>query len=233
MKAIGYIRVSTEDQAREGISMDNQESKVRAYADLHNIDLVDVIRDEGVSGKSLERLGFERLQSILDAGKAQAVIVYKLDRLSRKTIDILNTLEAWENQGIIFHSITDNIDTKTAAGKFLLTILSALAQMERDLIAERTIDALSYKKNNREWLGRVPFGYRIEGSRLVKNPEEIETIQRIKRAYRKDRNGKRQTMRAIAERFGVSLGYVHKAINTSLKEMNERYHANLATFHVH
>lgn len=233
MKAIGYIRVSTEDQAREGISLDNQESKVRAYADLHGLELVEVIRDEGVSGKSLERSGFERLQGILDAGKAQTVIVYKLDRLSRKTVDILNTLEAWEKKEIVFHSITDNIDTKTAAGKFLLTILSALAQMERDLIAERTIDALSYKKKNREWLGRVPFGYRIEGSRLVENPEEIETIQRIKRSYRKDRVGKRQTMRELAERFGVSLGYVHKAINTPLKDLNKRYHANLATFHVH
>jgi site-specific DNA recombinase len=233
MKAIGYIRVSTEDQAREGISLGNQESKIRAYADLHDLELVDVIRDEGISGKSLERPGFERLQGILDEGKAQAVIVYKLDRLSRKTIDILNTLEAWEKREIVFHSITDNIDTKTAAGKFLLTILSALAQMERDLIAERTIDALSFKKKNGEWCGRVPFGFTVQGTRLVENPEEIETIQKIKRAYRRDRAGKRQSMRAIAERFGVSLGYVHKAINTPLKDLNNRYGVNLSAIHVH
>jgi DNA invertase Pin-like site-specific DNA recombinase len=227
MKAIGYIRVSTEDQAREGVSLDNQESKVRAYADLHGLELVDVIRDEGVSGKSLERPGFERLQGILDAGKAQAVIAYKLDRLSRKTIDILTVLENWDKQGIAFHCIQDRIDTTSAAGKFLVTILSALAQMERDLISERTVDAMAHKKRNREWCGRVPFGYQIEGTRLVENPAEIETIQKIKRAYRKDRNGQRPTMRELAERFGLSLGYVCKAINTPTKAMNERYVANL------
>ncbi|MGO9139146.1 MAG: recombinase family protein [Syntrophales bacterium] len=226
MKAIGYIRVSTEDQAREGISLDNQDSKVRAYADLHGLDLVDVIRDEGISGKSLERPGFERLQGILNSGKAQAVIAYKLDRLSRKTIDILTVLENWERQGIAFHCIQDRIDTTSAAGKFLVTILSALAQMERDLISERTIDALSHKKKVGEWCGRIPFGYRIEGSRLVENPEEIETIQKIKRAYRKDRSGRRKTMRELAERFGKSRQYICKAVNTPMKTLHERYSVN-------
>lgn len=226
MKAIGYIRVSTEDQAREGVSLDNQESKVRAYADLHGLELVDMIRDEGISGKSLERPGFEHLQGILNEGKAHAVIAYKLDRLSRKTIDILTVLENWERQGIAFHCIQDRIDTTSAAGKFLVTILSALAQMERDLISERTIDALSHKKKVGEWCGRVPFGYRIEGTRLVENPEEIETIQKIKRAYRKDRSGKRQTMRELAERFRVSRQYICKAVNTPMKALQERYSVN-------
>lgn len=218
MKAIGYIRVSTEDQAREGISLDNQESKVRAYADLHGIELVEVIRDEGISGKSLERPGFERLQGILDGGGAHAVIVYKLDRLSRKTIDILNTLETWEKREIVFHSIKDNIDTKTAAGKFLLTILSALAQMERDLIAERTIDALSYKKKNGEWCGRVPFGFSVHGTRLIENSEQISIIQKAKRMKRRGKS-----YRAISKALSLPLGSVYNMVNNNLKTAKAAY----------
>jgi site-specific DNA recombinase len=227
MKAIGYIRVSTEDQAREGVSLENQGSKIVAYADLHGLELVEVIRDDGLSGKSLERPGFERLQGILDAGEAHAVIAYKLDRLSRKTVDILTILDTWDKRGIAFHCIQDRIDTTSAAGRFLVTILSGLAQMERDLISERTKDALAHKKRNREWCGRIPFGYRIDGTRLVESPVEMEMIQKIKRAYRKDRSGKRATMRELAEGAGVSLGYVCKAINTPLKVMNRRYVNNL------
>ena len=227
MKAIGYVRVSTEDQVREGISLDNQEAKIRAYADFNNLELVEMIKDEGLSGKTMGRPGINRVNELIKAGDTGAVIVYKLDRLSRRTIDILNTLDVWEQRGIAFHSITDKIDTKTAAGKFLLTILSALSQMERDLISERTADALAHKKRNHEWCGRIPFGYRIEGTRLVKNPDEIQTIQKIKGAYRKGQKGKRLTMRDLSKQFGVSLGYVHKAINIPLRDMNHKYVNNL------
>ena len=81
MKAIGYVRVSTEDQAREGISLDNQESKIRAYADLNGFELVDVIKDEGLSGKTMDRPGMNRINAMIEAGEIEAVIVYKLDRL--------------------------------------------------------------------------------------------------------------------------------------------------------
>ena len=223
MTAIGYIRVSTEDQAREGISLDNQESKVRTYAALHGLDLVDVIEDAGVSGKSLQRPGFARMVGILDAGEAQAVIAYKLDRISRKTIDLLTILEGWDKRGIAFHCIQDRIDTTTAAGKFLLTILSAMAQMERDLISERTTDALSYKKKNGEWLGNIPFGYRLNEGRLIENPEEQATIRKARLMYRQDRNGKRRPMRDISKTLNLSLGTVHKVLNHTSKQLNGMY----------
>lgn len=223
MKAIGYTRVSTEDQAREGVSLDNQESKIRAYAALHGLELVDVIRDEGISGKGLARPGFNRLRGILDAGGANAVIAYKLDRISRKTIDILTVLENWERRGIAFHCIQDRIDTTTAAGKFLLTILSAMAQMERDLISERTTDALSYKKKNGEWLGNVPFGFRLHEGRLVENPEAQATIRKARLMYRPDRNGKRRPMRDISKTLSLSLGTIHKVLNHTSKQLNAMY----------
>ncbi len=218
MKAIGYVRVSTEDQAREGISLDNQESKIRAYADLDGFELLGVIKDEGISGKTMDRLGMNKINIMIEAGEIEAVIVYKLDRLSRKTIDILNTLDAWEKKNIAFHSITDKIDTKTAAGKFLLTILSALAQMERDLISERTIDALAHKKKSGEWCGRIPFGYRIEDNHLI---EDEEAMRIIKRAKRMKNAGK--SIRDISEALNLSVGYIHRVTTTGLRKIKNGY----------
>jgi site-specific DNA recombinase len=218
MKAVGYIRVSTEDQAREGVSLGNQEAKIKAYASLNDLDLVEVIRDGGASGKSLDRAGMVKLLDMVDKGSIEAVIVYKLDRLSRKTIDTLNLIEKIEGQGIAFHSISEKVDTKSATGKFFLTIISAIAQMERDLIAERTKDALSHKKDKGEWCGRIPFGFKIEDKNLVEDPEQIKVIQKAKRLRR---SGK--SMRDIANAVNLSLGYVHKMLNTNLKTVKASY----------
>jgi site-specific DNA recombinase len=159
-----------------------------------------------------------RINELIEAGETGVVIVYKLDRLSRRTIDILNTLDGWEKLGIAFHSITDKIDTKTAAGKFLLTILSALAQMERDLISERTSDALAYKKKNREWCGRVPFGFTVQGTRLIENPEQIEVIQKPKRMKRRGKS-----YRAISKALSLPLGSVFNMVNNNLKTAKASY----------
>ncbi len=221
--AIGYCRVSTEDQAREGISLDNQEAKIRAYADLNGLELVRIVRDEGISGKTMNRPGMNRIQEMIEAGEIEAVITYKLDRLSRRTIDILNALEAWEKKGIAFHCVLDRIDTSSAVGKFLLTILSAMAQMERDLISERTVDALSHKKQSGGWLGNVPFGYQRHDGRLVENPDQQATIRKMKAMHRPGRSGKRKSMRAIASDEGLSLATVHKVLSHTPKELNAMY----------
>lgn len=218
MKAIGYIRVSTEDQAREGISLDNQEAKIKAYATLNGLDLVEIVKDAGISGKTLNRPGIARVLKMIEAREIEAIIVYKLDRLSRKTLDNLTLIESFDSNGIAFHSIMEKIDTKSAQGRFFLTILSALAQMERDLIAERTRDALAHKKAKREWTGRIPFGYRVEDSHLVEDAEAMKTIQKAKRMKT---DGK--SIRDISEALNLSLGYVHKVINTDLRKIKNGY----------
>jgi DNA invertase Pin-like site-specific DNA recombinase len=228
MKAAGYIRVSTEDQAREGISLENQEAKIRAYASINDLELVEVIRDEGASGKSLEREGIVRLLELVDAGEVVAVIVYKLDRLSRKTLDTLSLIESFESKDIAFHSISERVDTKSATGRFFLTILSAIAQMERDMIAERTKDALAHKKQKGEWTGRVPFGFRLENNRLVEDPEQIGVIQKAKRLRR---SGK--SLREISRALSLSLGYVHKALKINLRTVKANYSIELWDRTVH
>ena len=112
----------------------------------------------------------------------------------------------------------EKIDTKSAQGRFFLTILSALAQMERDLIAERTRDAMAHKKAKREWTGRIPFGYRVEDSHLVEDAEAMKTIQKAKRMKT---DGK--SIRDISEALNLSLGYVHKVINTDLRKIKNGY----------
>jgi site-specific DNA recombinase len=218
MKAIGYARVSTEEQAREGVSLDNQEAKIRAYAEVHDLELIDVIRDEGISGKTLHRPGIARVLDMAKSREVEAIIVYKLDRLSRKTLDTLNTIELLETAGVAFHSISERIDTKSASGKFFLTIISALAQMERDLISERTVDALSYKRGRREWMGRVPFGYKVEDNHLVEDADAMQIIQKAKRM-----KSQGKTIRDISGALNLSVGYVHRVVNTDIRKIKNGY----------
>jgi len=223
MKAIGYTRVSTQDQAREGVSLENQATKIKAYCELHNMNLQEIISDEGLSGKTLDRGGMARILGMAEAEAIDAVIVYKLDRLSRKTVDNLNLIEFFENKGVSFHSITEKIDTKSASGKFFLTIISALAQMERDLISERTTDALSHKKQKGEWLGTIPFGFKVNGKHLKPDPAQMKIIKKAKRMRR---NGK--PIRAIAEALQMSKSVVHRLVNTNLKTLKASYIKALA-----
>jgi len=182
LKTYGYCRVSTEEQAREGISLDAQEDKIRTYAQLKNLELVEIIRDEGFSGKDLQRPGLQRLLNMIQGAETEALVVYKLDRLTRNTSDLLHLIEDIFKKGNTrFFSITEEIDTESAMGKFFLTIMGAMAQMERELISERTATALQYKKSQGQSLGKIPFGYSRVDGKLVPDNTEKNIIQRIKR----------------------------------------------------
>ena len=187
MNAVGYIRVSTSEQAKEGVSLAHQSSKIRAYANLNDLTLISIIEDAGMSGKNLNRPGINMLMNLIDTKVIETIIVYKLDRLSRKVKDTLELIENFDKKGITFHSITEKIDTKSAMGKFFLNITASLAQMERDLISERTIDALKYKKSKMEKTGGdIPFGYDVtEENILIKNSDEQKVISLIRRSRKK------------------------------------------------
>lgn len=179
MKAVGYVRVSTEEQAREGISLAAQQAKIKAYAEIHDLELVDVIVDAGKTGKNLDRDGLQSVLALVESGEVQALIVYKLDRLSRRVIDTLSIIERIEEAGAGFHSIAEKVDTKSAIGRFFLTITAAFAQMERDTISERTAAALAHKKEQGEHIGRVPYGYQMEGTGLVEVKDEAAIITQV------------------------------------------------------
>ncbi|MBA7590169.1 hypothetical protein ES708_32277 [subsurface metagenome] len=182
-KAIGYCRVSTEEQAKEGISLEHQEAKIKQYAGLHNLKLVDIIIDKGKSGKDLNREGINEILSLIKKKLVTDIIVYKMDRLTRRTFDLLFLVEeVFKRNNVQFHSISERIDTSSAMGQFFLTIIGAMAQMERDLISERTKAVLQYKIQKLEYVGSPSLGYEAstgENKFLNVNEREQDIVKRI------------------------------------------------------
>jgi DNA invertase Pin-like site-specific DNA recombinase len=188
-RARGYVRVSTEEQVREGVSLDAQEAKIRAYATAKDLDLVEVIREEGLSGKDLKgRPGMQRLIAACEAGEIDAVLVVKLDRLSRKTRDLLYLVEdVFQAHDVALHSLHETVDTSSASGRFFLRIMGALAEMERELIGERTSAALAHKRSMGERLGATPLGFRTPapGEPMESVPEEQATVRTVYALWRR------------------------------------------------
>jgi len=179
MRAIGYIRVSTQGQVEDGVSMDAQEAKIHAWAELNSASEVRIFRDEGISGKRTEnRPG---LQAALEsAGKGDALIVYSLTRLSRSTKDTLTLAEVLQKKDADLVSLSEKIDTTSAAGKMVFRMLAVLSEFERDQISDRTRAALQYKRGNGEKTGGdVPFGYWVRAGRLYRNTKEQEAVALI------------------------------------------------------
>ncbi len=190
MKAIGYIRVSTEEQAAHGISLDAQRAKIEAYALTKDLELVGIIEDAGKSAKDLKRPGVQQVLKKAHRKEIDAVIIVKLDRMFRCTVDALNTAQDFDRRGVALHSIHESLDTQSAMGKFFFTLTAALAEMERGLIGERTRAALARKKERGEKTGgHVPYGYDVldaslvekKDASLVENPQEQEIIAHMKR----------------------------------------------------
>lgn len=179
MKVIGYIRVSTDEQARGGVSLAAQEAKVRGYCDLYDLDLLTVIIDPGASAKNLKREGLQSVLTLLRSGKASGLIVAKLDRLTRSVSDmdylISNFFGDRAKHNASLFSVADQVDTRTAAGRLVLHILMSVAQWEREAIGERTRDALAHKKANRQRISRrVPYGWSLDADGVNLSPCQAE-----------------------------------------------------------
>lgn len=177
MKAVGYVRVSSEDQAKEGVSLEAQKNKIRMYAELKDMDLTEIIEDAGISAKNLKRAGAQRVLEMARSKEVEAVIIFKLDRMFRNTVDALKTSEELDTLGVALHSINENLDTKSAMGKFFFTLTAALAEMERNIVSERTVVALQHKKSRNQRIGHIPFGFRLAADGI--HLEEDETEQWI------------------------------------------------------
>ena len=183
MPAVGYIRVSTDDQAKEGVSLDNQKLKIEAYCQLKDLHLSEIIEDAGISAKNLKRPGVQKVLRLARQKKVDAVVVYKLDRIFRSTVDALETTKMFDKWGVSFHSIEETLDTQSAMGRFFFTLTAALAEMERRIIGERTKAALAHKRAKRESIGGYaqPYGYNLDDTgHLVRNTLEQKGIKLIK-----------------------------------------------------
>ncbi len=182
MRAVGYVRVSTEEQSREGVSLDMQIAKIRAYAELNDIDLLGIKEDAGISAKNITgRPGFQDALNMVYSGEADALVVWKLDRAFRSTQDALSVAEKLNKAGRALVSICEKLDTTSAIGEFFFCLMASLAQMERKIIGERTASALQSKRAKGERVGEIPFGYTLadDGVHLVEDATEQEIIERI------------------------------------------------------
>jgi DNA invertase Pin-like site-specific DNA recombinase len=180
------VRVSTEAQADGGVSLDAQRAKLAAYATALDLDLVAIIEDAGVSAKTLARPGLARALDMLDRGEADALLVTKLDRLTRSVRDLGDLVERYFAARCSLLSVSDSIDTRTAAGRLVLNVLASVSQWEREACGERTRDALAQLKAEGIRLGGEALGWRradetdADGRRLVADAEqEIATVRRI------------------------------------------------------
>jgi site-specific DNA recombinase len=183
MRVIGYVRVSTDRQAEQGVSLEAQEAKIRAMATVQGADLLDVIVDGGESAKSLNRPGLQRLLTLINAGKVEAVIVAKLDRLTRSVKDLCGLLELLEKRKVALISVAESLDTGSAAGRLVITIMGAVSQWEREAIGERTRDALRHKRSQGQRVGNIAFGSRLarDGEHLEPDPVEQAAVSEIHR----------------------------------------------------
>jgi DNA invertase Pin-like site-specific DNA recombinase len=182
---VAYCRVSTEEQVRGGVSLDAQTERLEAYCRVAGLQLVELIREEGVSGaKPIDsRPGGSQLLSLVNFGRVQHVVALKLDRLFRDTEDALFQTRHWDSAGVALHLIDlggQTINTKSPMGRMMLTVMAGLAELERNLIAERTAVALGHKKAHLQVYGPVPYGFERKGDLLVVVKSEQAVIEQMR-----------------------------------------------------
>jgi DNA invertase Pin-like site-specific DNA recombinase len=192
--AYGYLRVSTEGQAQEGVSLEAQESRIKAWCELNGYVLAGLHIDAGLSGKNMNRPGLQKALS--ECRHGDAFIVYSLSRLTRSTKDALQISEQLEKSGVDLISLNEHIDTTTPFGKAFYRIIAALNELERDQLSERTKEALAYKKAQGERLGAPKYGYQVIDGQLV----EVESEQEIIAAIHSYRDGG-LSLRTIVKRL--------------------------------
>lgn len=218
-RLVGYCRVSSQRQADEGLSLDAQEAKLKGYCQLHEQTLVRIESDPARSGGRMDRPGLQRALARLRDGTANGIVVVKLDRLTRSTVDLGTLIADYfaPDRPFALVSVTDNIDTVTAGGRLVANVLMAVAQWEQEAASERTAAVMEGKRERGEFCGgEPPYGYRVEGGMLV--PDDGErvamkkardmrrymrySLQQIAAAFNDDavsrRNGRPWTRQAIA-----------------------------------
>jgi site-specific DNA recombinase len=220
-RAALYVRVSTEDQSNEGYGIEVQLERCKAQAIANGLKVVEIFEDRGISGtkNEYERPGLAALVTAVENDQLDHVIVLSLDRLGRKTTLVLNLVERITSANVALISVKENLNTSTAMGQFVLTILAGLAQLERDTIVERTTAGRDLRgKIDGEKGGKVPFGYRRVSDGIEVRDDHAAIVRHI---FALRRQG--LTLRAIAEILNTNnvpsatgKQWIHTAVKTVL-----------------
>ena len=176
-QAIGYVRVSTEQQADSGLSIAAQRVKLEALATLNDYQLIDVVVDAGASAKSLDRPGWQRVMGAVHGRQVGAVLIAKLDRCTRSVADLASLIDTFSRRGVALISAAESLDTSSAGGRLVVNVLGAVAQWEREATAERTSAALQVlRQQGRATGGVAPYGSQFIDGRRVDHRGEQETL---------------------------------------------------------
>lgn len=182
-KAVGYVRVSTDEQALKGYGLDAQERAIRAFAESQGYELIEVVQDIGVSGatKPEGRLGFSRIIKLAEEKAFSILLVWKFDRLARNLVYAVTTVSVLQDKyNIALRSVTEPIDTSTLMGQTIFAILAGLAAQERLNIVQRTLAGKKEKAQKGGFVGGpAPLGYRKQEGGLLVVAEEAEIVRRI------------------------------------------------------
>lgn len=202
MLTVAYCRVSTEEQAEEGYSIDGQADKLQVYAELHDLGEVIVISDPGLSGKNLERPGLQRILTMVDEGHVGHVLVWRLDRLSRNLGDLIALADNFGQHEVALHSFTERLDLSTATGRMFYNVLGSFAQFYREQLAENVRMGMAQAIRQGRWINRPKTGYDLVEGRLVPN-QDADTVRDIFRLRAEGMSHQR-----IEDRTGVKFSTV-------------------------
>ncbi len=179
-----YCRVSTEEQASEGYSINAQLQTLRQYTQLYGWKIAEEYVDEGISGKNIKgRPAMTRLVADVEKDKFQAVLVWKISRLSRNMLDTLTLLDKFEDYGVKFISYSENFDTGSPIGRLVVQLMASIAEMERNTLSENVKLGMKQRALEGSWNGGVVFGYDAIEKELIINQREAEVVQLIYKLY--------------------------------------------------
>jgi site-specific DNA recombinase len=184
MRTMGYVRVSTDEQAREGISLENQKARIAAYCEYRGFTLTGIIEDAGISGgKNRARPGFIEVLNKVESGEAEALVLYSLERLSRDMLTLLALERLLDEHDIELHTVEGEVNTSTPDGFVNFAMKAFLGEIEWRQVKYRTKKAMEFKKAQGSIVGSVPYGYRRLKDYLVPEEGEQKVIALAKSLY--------------------------------------------------
>jgi site-specific DNA recombinase len=179
-----YCRVSTDEQAREGVSLEEQQERLKAYCRAMGWTMETILYvDDGYSAKNMDRPQLKKLIQAVQDRLISKVMITKLDRMSRKLLDLLQLIDLFQEHHVSFISIGESFDTNTPSGRLTLQVLGAVAEFERERIRERVFDNMLHAAHSGKWLTQSPYGYRLEDKQLIIYEPEAKIVRHVFDVY--------------------------------------------------
>jgi len=209
-----YVRVSTQEQATQGFSLNAQQEALENYASALGYEIFKIYRDEGKSAKDLKRPEMTQMLTDAESGKFSAIFIYKLDRFSRSIKDLILTIDRLKDWGIDFISLQDRIETASASGKLMFHIIGAFAEFERNIIGDRTKFGMQRKAREGGFITKAPRGYKLVNKKLTVSESDAECVKEIFKEFLNTKISLTQ----LAKKYGLTTSGIKKLLmNTTYR----------------